>query len=233
MAELDEIVGRHADIPFVLSDRISSAAGGTAADYEVVLFALTDLGLIAPSSPKSTLPGNDIALKAVTLIPEANITGNATNNFYWAIRQWRGGSAINQVNTTAPAITAGAGVVVTPANPAGIQVGSLLFISGGTGASETVLVTAIGNGTFTANFANSHSGAFTITSTQLALVNYNAPAVTETAYVPHQLTPLFSPILPGDVITLQRLSNNATGLASPSVGVMLEYSNVLYNRIRG
>jgi hypothetical protein len=67
------------------------------------------------------------------------------------------------VNTTSSTtITAGSGVIVTPAAMTNIFAGTQLRFSGGTGTAETVVVTAVTSTTFTATFANNHSGAYTI-----------------------------------------------------------------------
>lgn len=69
------------------------------------------------------------------------------------------------VNTTsATAISPGV-ATVTPASMSGITVGQQLFLYGGTGAptnSETTTVTAVTGSTFTATFAQAHSGAYVI-----------------------------------------------------------------------
>ncbi|MGZ6281722.1 MAG: hypothetical protein ACXWQ5_00245 [Ktedonobacterales bacterium] len=74
------------------------------------------------------------------------------------------------VGTTATTVTAGGGaattVTVSAGGAANIEVGMMLTICGGTGAQEDVRVTAVnaaGN-TFTANFANAHSGTYTVAS---------------------------------------------------------------------
>lgn len=74
------------------------------------------------------------------------------------------GQAVN--TTSATTITAGAGVVVTPASLNGIVVGKLLNVAGGTGTAENVRVSAVNltAGTFTADFSNNHSGAYTLVS---------------------------------------------------------------------
>lgn len=108
--------------------------------------------------------------------------------------------------TTSSATTVVTGVnVVTPASMVSIFVGSRLQFSGGTGATEVVLVTAVTATTFTANFVNGHSGAYTI-------------AIAELAFVPHQFFVPMTPaqaLLAGDVVTIQRISNG-TGLANPA-----------------
>jgi hypothetical protein len=72
----------------------------------------------------------------------------------------------NVATTSSTTITAGPGVVVTPASMANITVGRWLNFSGGTGTFEDVLVKSIDTvgGTFTADFVNNHSGGYTISS---------------------------------------------------------------------
>ena len=71
----------------------------------------------------------------------------------------------NCVNTSsATAITAGANVAVTPASMAGIAVGQKLNVANGTGTAEDVIVKRVSATTFTADFANNHSGTYTIVS---------------------------------------------------------------------
>lgn len=71
----------------------------------------------------------------------------------------------NCVSTTAPTtITAGNGVVVTPASMSHIVQGILLNFANGTGTAEDVIVLSVTSTTFTANFVNGHSGAYNITS---------------------------------------------------------------------
>lgn len=69
------------------------------------------------------------------------------------------------VNTTAStAITGGQSNTVAPASMAGITQGLLLVVYGGAGTAEEVVVTSVTATTFTATFANSHSGTYNITS---------------------------------------------------------------------
>lgn len=66
--------------------------------------------------------------------------------------------------TSSTTITAGNGVVVTPASMANIYAGMILNIANGTGSAEDITVSSITSTTFTANFVNNHSGAYTIIS---------------------------------------------------------------------
>lgn len=69
------------------------------------------------------------------------------------------------VNTTSStAVGAPGDVVITPASMASISVGMALVITGGVGTAEVVPVKAISGTTFTATFANTHSGTYTIRS---------------------------------------------------------------------
>lgn len=71
----------------------------------------------------------------------------------------------NQVATTSStAVAAPGSVTITPGSMANIYVNMLLNISGGTGTAEDVVVSAVTSTTFTATFANTHSGTYNITS---------------------------------------------------------------------
>lgn len=66
--------------------------------------------------------------------------------------------------TSSTVVGAPGSVTITPASMTGIIVGQRLNIAGGTGTAENVTVTAITGTTFTAVFANTHSGTYNITS---------------------------------------------------------------------
>lgn len=71
----------------------------------------------------------------------------------------------NLVATTSSTTVAAPGsVTITPASMANIYVNMLLNISGGTGTAEDVTVTSVTSTTFTATFANTHSGTYNISS---------------------------------------------------------------------
>jgi len=99
----------------------------------------------------------------------------------------------NCVNTTsATTITAGSNITVTPASMSGIFVGQKLNFANGTGSPETVVVKQAPSGgtTFTADFVNNHSGAYTILSvsgTWLGhlVVNQTGTGITITLYNGH------------------------------------------------
>lgn len=124
--------------------------------------------------------------------------------------------------TTSSSTTISAGTAtVTPASMASIYVGSQLNFSGGTGSSETVVVTAVTSTTFTATFANGHSGGYTI-------------AISEVALVPHNIAALAANVLlPNDIITFKRVSSNATGLASPATTVQIDWDAIQHNNAVG
>ena len=233
MAILARSLGRRRDWPQLESYTVAAGAAGSAADFEHSIFSLPNLAKGATSSTSGSLPINDMVLRSVALVPESTITGAATNFMSLCVRQYRAGVLVPTVNTTsATTISAGA-ATVTPASMANIQVNSLLVFSGGTGATETVVVTAITGTTFTATFANGHSGAYTIVCNNIASMTFNAVGVTAAAYTPAILLAgtsangmTFVPnvlIQPGDVITIQRLSSNVTGLASPITLAQVEW----------
>ena len=97
----------------------------------------------------------------------------------------------SNVATTAPTtITAGADRVVTPASMANITVGRYLNFAGGTGTAEDVVVKTVTATTFTADFVNGHSGAYTISSQRTVdlgnfVVNDPGTTVTVTLYDGH------------------------------------------------
>ena len=70
----------------------------------------------------------------------------------------------NVATTSSTTITAGNGVVVTPDSMQNITAGRWLNFNGGTGSAEDVQVLSVTSTTFTANFVNNHSGAYTISS---------------------------------------------------------------------
>lgn len=104
------------------------------------------------------------------------------------------------VSTTATGSASAGSQAVTPATMHGIHVGDSLAIAG-TGTAETVVVTAVTNTTFTAVYANTHNGSITIQSA--------GPAPFELAM--------------GDVVTVNRISNNVTGLATPAGQIVVEW----------
>ena len=86
------------------------------------------------------------------------------------------GALVNTASVTT--ITAGNNVIVTPTTMANIFAGMRLNIANGTGTAEDILVKSITGTTFTADFLNSHSGAYTVISLKgsyLGKVIVNAP----------------------------------------------------------
>ncbi len=73
-----------------------------------------------------------------------------------------GATVVNTTTTTAVA-SAGA-ATITPASMVGITLGRALAIYRGTGTAEVVTVTGVTSTTFTATFANTHSGTNTLVS---------------------------------------------------------------------
>jgi hypothetical protein len=118
------------------------------------------------------------------------------------------------VNTTAPSTIAAGVRTPTPASMYGIRVGDTLLIDTvASGVQERVVVTSVTNTTFTATFANAHTGPYAIVSSAPVTGNnvsgYNSPFE----------------IKGGDVLTLTRISNNATGLATLVGRVYFEWVN--------
>lgn len=129
------------------------------------------------------------------------------------------------VNTTSATTISASTMAVTPLTMSNIVPGISLFLTAGTGAAETVVVQSVTATTFTATFANGHSGAYTITYAPLATINYNLTTVISqqwntVLFVPTQFNNV---LLAGDIVTYQRTSNNVTGLALPLMTMEYEY----------
>lgn len=112
--------------------------------------------------------------------------------------------------TSTTTVTSGS-TAITPASMYGIHVGDSLLCDVG-GVQEVVEVTAVTATTFTAVFANAHSGTWAIaasttpaTGAQKALGNGSPFELQE-----------------GDVVSIQRISNNVTGLATPNMIVQFD-----------
>ncbi len=203
---------------------VASAAAGTAADFERPLFTIPPLSLLAGSGEAGSMPYQAMTLRMISLVYEALITGSSTHYFTWNVRQLRGGAIL--INTTGSAIASTGLQTCTPAAMTNIAVGVPLLCD--TGASqETVVPISVTATTFTAVFANTHSASFAIVSQPLVTIAYKT-GTNEAAYTPDNLKAVQKNlILPGDVITLQRVSSDATGLAQPNVLVDLDFDAVI------
>lgn len=223
MALISEFNGLHRDMPLGHSRFIAAGTAGSANDYEHVLAVVPDLTKLAGSGQAGDLPLNAMTLRMVALVTEANLTGAATNNFTWNILQKRGAALL--VNTsTSTAVSSAGSVAITPSAMTNIFVGTQLLVDSGASA-ETVVVTAVTSTTFTATFANTHSSTWNIVSAPLVSIAYTSSSVTETALTPHQIAAIKPNILlPGDILTFQRVSSNSTGLASPALTVQLDWA---------
>lgn len=213
MARFLKALGRNKDIPQLESYAGAAASAGTGSDFEHIIAVVPDLSVGATSGSVGDLPNNTMSIRNITLTFEAAITGAATNNCTFNVRQYRGGSIV--ATTTATTAVTGAGsATITPASMAGIFVGQTLAISGGTGTAENVVVTAVTSTTFSAIFANTHSGTYNIAQAPIATITFGN-GTNAAAYTPITLTaPRTSNYCRGgDVITIQRVSNGS-GLAS-------------------
>lgn len=224
MARISKALRPNRDLPQLEGINLNAQAGaGSGADYEHAIVALPNLAQGAPSGTSGEYPTNAMTIRWIQITFEANLTGVATNNVTYNFNQYRNGAV--PVNTTSTTTIVAGQQTVTPASMANISVNSQLVFSGGTGATETVVVQSVNNsaGTFTATFANGHSGAYTIVSAPLATITYSN-GVNATKWVPVQLKANTNYIAPGDVVTIQRLSNG-TGLATPALTVTIDWAN--------
>ena len=211
------------DTPQLESINLNALAGaGSGSDYEHVIVALPNLGQGAPSGLSGAIAQNAMFIRWVGLTFEATLTGATTNNVTYNVLQRRTGNLL--VNTTSATTIVAGTQAVTPASMANIYPNTKLVLSGGTGATETVVVSSVTGTTFTATFVNGHSGGYTITAAPLATITY-ASGVSSAAFVQTQLAANSgNVVLGGDVLTLQRVSNG-TGLATPSLTVTLDWVN--------
>ncbi len=129
------------------------------------------------------------------------------------------------VNTTSATTIVASTMAVTPVSMSNIVPGMSLYLAGGTGAAELVVVQSTTATTFTATFANGHSGAYTIIQAPLAIITYSATTVVTQALNAALFNPpyLNNILLPGDILTVYRNANNATGLATPASTWMFEF----------
>ncbi len=178
MANPDKWLGHHRDLPIAAGEQFTSATAGTGSDYEHVIFALPNLALNVASGTASDLPVNSMNVRSINLTTEANLTGTATNYMTWNFWQKRAGAIL--VSTSSSTTVTASTMAVTPASMSNIYVGSQLIFAGGTGATETVTVASLTPTTFTATFANGHSGGYTITSAPLATATYTTTSSSTT-----------------------------------------------------
>jgi septal ring-binding cell division protein DamX len=225
MALLSEFLGLNRDLPLGGTRFVASASAGSGADYEHILAVVPDLTKLAGSGEVGSLPLNAMTVREVIWCAEANLTGQATNFFTWQVLQKRAGALLVNTTTTT-AVGAPGAVTITPAAMTNIAVGTQLLVDVGASA-ETIVVTVVTATTFTATFANTHSGTWNVVSAPLASVAYSSAPVTETALVPRQVAALAPNVIAsGDIITFKRVSSNATGLASPALTVQLDWAPV-------
>lgn len=220
MAQLGKALGRNRDLPQLESVTVAADAAATT-DYETVIAVVPNLASVAPASTAGQQPINAMRVREVYLTFVTTLTGAATNNVFYNINQKRGGAAL--INTTATTAVGAAGAAtITPASMANIAVNSVINVSGGTGTAEQIVVSAVTPTTFTAVFANTHSGTYNLVSAPLATVTFGN-GTNGTAFTPVLLKPLASNTLSaGDVLTLQR-GHNGTGASAPAMTCTVDW----------
>lgn len=223
MAQLYKALGRNREFPQLESVGVASSAVNV--NFEHPIAMVPNLASVAGSGNSGFVQPSAMHLREIYLIAEAALTGANTNTVTLNILQKRGGAIL--VNTTSStAVSAAGSVVITPASMANITVNSILSITGGTGTAENVTVSAVTPTTFTATFANTHSGTYNIQSVPLASIAFVSGTNLATL-VPTLLKPLANnTILPGDVITVQTV-NAGTGLATPAMLVQFDWEIAL------
>src|SRR5713101_5414909 len=163
------LIGRNRDLPQLETYQGAAVSAGSSSDFEHVIATVPDLTYLASTGMAGDIPLNTMSVRFCVLAFEATLTGANTNYCTFNFQQRRAGALL--VNTTASTAVASAGsVVITPASMANIAGGVPLNISGGTGTAETIIPYNITPTTFTANFANTHSGTYNIISAPLASI---------------------------------------------------------------
>jgi hypothetical protein len=204
------------DLQQIESLGVAAATAGSGSDFEHVIGYVADITKGGPSGAAGYQAYNGQQIRYFTIVWEAAMTGAATNFFTINFNQYRSGALL--VNTTSSTTISSAGSnTITVGSGAAVNcyVGQYLNISGGTGTAETVQVTAFNanSNTITAVFANTHSGTYNVVAAPLATVAYNSSSVTDSKFVPREITALPNTLKPGDVVTVARVSSG-TGLAS-------------------
>jgi hypothetical protein len=212
------------DLPQLEAVSLASATAGTGTDFEQIVAVIPDLTLGGPSGSAGMQANNAMQARWFVLCWNAAITGTATNYAALQFKQRRAGVLLTNT-TSSTVVTAGSIQTITVGSGGAnnCYAGQSLDVSGGTGTAETIVVTgynAAAN-TITAYFVNAHSSTYNVVSTPLAQYTYTN-GNNETAWVKHQLKPLVNSILPGDVITVVRVSTG-TGLATPAGYAAIEW----------
>lgn len=211
---------------------------GTASN--LTLTPTTNIGvagskIIAPAAMTNIVVGTLLHISAGTGTAEdVTVTATTTNTFTatfanthsssWTITTPTsmsyipvpGGRCVS--TTSATSITAGSNVSVQPASMIGIYTGQRLNVANGTGTAEDVRVKSVNvsAGTFVADFAYNHSGAYTITSRNggfLGPVVVNSPGSSCTITLYHG-SPNLVP-LPSNQGIIGVLQPSATGQSYP------------------
>lgn len=212
MSQLVKALGRNRDLPQLESVTVATD-GAAATDYEVIIAVVPNLTSVSPAGTAGQQPINAMKVREVYLTFNATLTGVVTNNVAYNINQKRAGAAL--INTTATtAVAAPGAATITPASMANITVNSVINVSGGVGTAEQIVVSAVTPTTFTAVFANTHSGTYNLVSAPVATVTF-ANGTNATAFVPFLLKPIANTLVAGDVLTLQRF-HNGTGAVAPA-----------------
>ena len=213
------------DLPQMEAVSLAASAAGSATDYEHVITNLPKLTQGASSGTAGMQADNSMSVRWFSLVPEAAITGAATNNYAMKLMQRRAGVVLTSTTSSTAVTPAGSVVTITTAASGALNcyVGQSLDLTGGTGTAETIVVSAVVDAThITAYFANTHSGTYTLTSTPLAQVTY-ASGTNDAAWVARQIACLPNTVKPGDTLTVARVSSNSTGLASPIYTANVEW----------
>lgn len=222
MSRFSRVIGRNKDLPQLESYSGAAASAGNGSDFEHIITTLTDLTYGASSGTAGDIVSNTMQVRYCMLTFETALTGANTNNCTFNFIQRRAG--VTPVSTSSTTTITTGTAVVTPLNMTNIFSGQQLVFTGGTGATETVMIYNVTSSNFTANFANGHSGGYTITSAPLGSITFSS-GMNATAFVPIQLPRVTNIIQRGDIVTIQRVSSNSTGLATPAYLACIDWTS--------
>src|SRR5579883_1963404 len=105
MSRMRRHEGRNKEIQLAQNVLLAAVAGGTAADFETPLAAISDLTALYPSGQKGAAPNNNVKLRTLNIVAAAVVTGSNTHNCTININQWRAG--VNIATLCSYALTQG------------------------------------------------------------------------------------------------------------------------------
>ena len=192
---------------------MASTTGIAAGD----LVHLHSLAGNAATAAFSATTSEVVYVEAVTLNTSITISPTKVFTSTYAVVPFSKDTFATAVTSTSAATAV---TLTTGSTTDNIFTGNVLYVWGGTGGTvDQFQVTAVSATNFTATPTYSHSGAYVINASGKTAV------ASSLGYAPsNNTTQLNEPyaLIPGDVLTVTRLSNNGTGVATPLLVVEAE-----------